>query len=295
MKILVLGVTGMLGNALMNALTQTPGALVFGTAREPSAKNFFAPGIAKNIYSRVDASNHDSITELLIQLRPDVIINCIGVVKQLNPEELPAKTVEINSMFPHWLGRLAELYGGRVIHFSTDCVFSGVTGMYKEDDTPDATDFYGRSKLLGEIAGDNITIRTSIIGHELSGNKGLLEWFLSRKESCDGFRNAIFSGFTTDEIARVVQRHIINNADLKGMYHLASKPISKYNLLCLIKETYGKKITINPNDDFFIDRSLDSSRFYRDTEYAPPAWEDMIAEMHRNFANSYGGSHDEQE
>jgi dTDP-4-dehydrorhamnose reductase len=187
-------------------------------------------------------------------------------------------------MLPHRLAALCKASAARLIHISTDCVFSGREGMYSEEHVADAQDLYGRSKLLGEVnAAQAITLRTSLIGPELNSAHGLLGWFLSQQSrvtSVRGFSRAIFSGLTTVELARVIRDFILPNADLHGIYHVSSEPISKYALLALIARAYRVDVRIDPDESVVIDRSLDSSRFRQVTGYQAPPWTELVRAMH---------------
>lgn len=188
--------------------------------------------------------------------------------------------IPINSYFPHYLNSLCSEYKARLIHISSDCVFSGNEGGYSETDIPNSEDLYGRTKALGEVStGCAITLRTSTIGHELHSTLGLLEWFLSQKNSCYGFKKAYFSGVPTVELAKIIERYVIPSTHLEGLYNVGAKRISKFELLTLIAQEYGKKIEIIPNDTFKIDRSLNSDRFYGATGYKPPPWSQLISKM----------------
>jgi dTDP-4-dehydrorhamnose reductase len=170
-----------------------------------------------------------------------------------------------------------------MIHISTDCVFSGKKGQYIESDQSDAEDLYGRTKFLGEVTYPHtITLRTSIIGRELKTRFGLIEWFLAQKGTIRGYKKAIYTGFTTDELSRIILNYVIPNTDLNGLYHVSSEPISKYDLLMLAKESFGKEVRILPDENFVSDRSLDSTRFREITGYRPPAWPIMIDELKSN-------------
>lgn len=281
-QIVVLGATGMLGNAVLKFFAQNPDYDVHGTVRNSSSVRelqriapsaHFVPG--------VDVESLDSLTRMFATVQPDMIINCIGVVKQLADANDPLVAVPINALLPHRLARLAQVAGARLVHMSTDCVYSGAKGNYVESDMPDAYDLYGRSKLLGEVDYPNaITLRTSIIGHELAGNRSLIDWFLSQTGEVQGFTKAIFSGLPTVEIARLIHEHVIPNPDLHGLYHLSAEPINKFDLLSLVAQQYGKEIAIRPNDDFVIDRSLNSDRFRTATGFKPEPWTELIRRMH---------------
>jgi dTDP-4-dehydrorhamnose reductase len=281
MRILVLGITGMLGNAVFRFLSNIDQYKVFGTTRTKST--FCHLGINRSIISDVNIANYDSIVHSFAIAQPDVVINCVGIVKQLSDSNNPLHVIPINTLLPHRLAELCRVTKTRLIHISTDCVFSGKKGGYIETDIPDATDLYGRSKLLGEVCYPNtITLRTSIIGHEIGGNKSLLNWFLSQEQSANGFRKAIFSGLPTVEIASIISNYVIPNTKIEGLYHVASEPISKYNLLCEVAKIYNKNIEIIPDDNVVIDRSLNDNKFRNDTGYTPPDWSELIRRMY-NF------------
>ncbi|MBU7583454.1 MAG: SDR family oxidoreductase [Nostoc sp. TH1S01] len=282
MKILVIGITGMLGNAMFRTfLNSAAGYEVVGTARSESAYRFFDGATKENIITGVDVENHDLLVKIFAKFRPQIVINCVGLVKQLAEANDPLLAVPLNTLLPHRLAALCLLVGARLIHISTDCVFSGDKGNYLESDLPDAKDLYGRSKLLGEVDYQHaITLRTSIIGHELSGNRSLVGWFLSQKNQVKGFTGAIFSGLPTVELARVVHDFVLPQPTLYGLYHVAAKPIDKYSLLKLVAKIYDKKIEIVPEDNLRIDRSLNSQKFYEATGYVAPEWEDLITRMY---------------
>lgn len=281
MKIAVLGISGMLGNAVYRALSANPELSVFGTARGDGARIFFSTELNEKIVTGVDVENQDSLIKAFGIIRPDVVINCVGLVKQLADANDPLQAVPINTLLPHRLAALCKAAGARLIHISTDCVFSGGKGNYLESDFPDAHDLYGRSKLLGEVDYPNaITLRTSIIGRELSGQRSLIGWFLSQQGIVHGYTGAIFSGLPTVELARVIKDYVLPHPNLHGLYHVATKPINKYDLLMLVADIYGKDTKIIPSDKLTIDRSLNSSRFREATGYIAPDWYNLIKNMH---------------
>lgn len=281
MKILVLGASGMLGNAMVRVLTENPDWQVYGTIRSEGSKRFFHADIAARLLSGIDVEQSDSLMQAFISIRPDVVINCVGLIKQLADADDPLQAITINALLPHRLARLSELSGARLVHMSTDCIFSGDKGGYQESDRSDAKDLYGRSKYLGELAcSHTITLRTSIIGHELQSAHGLVNWFLSQQERCNGYTRAIFSGLPTVVLAQIVRDVVIPRADLSGVYHVAAQPISKFELLKLIAEVYGKSIEVMPDDRLVVDRSLNADRFRMATGYAAPAWPELIHDMH---------------
>ena len=261
-KVLVLGASGMLGNAVLRLFAQSAGYEVVGSARSTSTLRLLPEELSDRVICGVDVEHIDSLTSLFAKARPDVVINCIGLVKQLAEADDPLVAIPINALLPHRLARLCDVAGARLVHVSTDCVFSGARGMYTEADLPDAKDLYGRSKYLGEVDYPHaITLRTSIIGHELAGAHSLVGWFLSQRDTVKGFTRAIFSGLPTVELARVIRDHVLPYPELRGLYHVSAEPINKFDLLMLIAKAYGKTIDITTDDTLVIDRSLDSSRF----------------------------------
>lgn len=280
MKILILGVTGMLGNAMFRLLCCDSEHEVFGSARSSSALRYFDESLARQIVTGVDVESHDSLVRTFGAVQPDVVINCIGLVKQLSDANDPLQAVPINSLLPHRLAALCKVASARLVHISTDCVFSGAKGGYLESDFPDAYDLYGRSKLLGEVDYPHaITLRTSIIGHELAGARSLLCWFLAQQGPVKGFTKAVFSGLPTNELARVIRDVVLPKPELHGLYHVASKPIDKYSLLGLVADVYGKAIEIVPDDSLIIDRSLSAERFRMATGYVAPEWPELVQKM----------------
>jgi dTDP-4-dehydrorhamnose reductase len=281
MKALVLGVSGMLGNAVFRLFADTPGIDVVGTARSGAVTSRFREDLRSRILTGVDVEQLDSLTRTFASARPDVVVNCIGLVKQLAEADDPLAALPINAILPHRLARLCELAGARLVHVSTDCVFLGTRGMYKESDAPDAQDLYGRSKLLGEVDYPHaVTLRTSIIGHELGSAHGLVGWFLSQRGSVRGYTKAIFSGLPTVELAAVIRDRVLAAPSLRGLYHVAAAPIAKYELLRLVASAYGKSTEIVPDDRVVIDRSLDGSRFSEATGYMAPPWPELVRRMH---------------
>lgn len=282
-RVLVLGASGMLGNAVMRLFSQSPGFDVVGAARSSSLKKHVSEEIAQKLIIGHDVENQDSLVDLFERVRPDCVINCVGLVKQLAQANDPIQAIPINALLPHRLARLCSLVSARLIHVSTDCVFSGSKGNYTESDFPDADDLYGRSKYLGEVDYPHaITLRTSIIGHELDGARSLIGWFLAQTGGVKGYKRALFSGLPTVEIARVIRDHVIPHPELHGLYHVSAEPINKFDLLTLVAQTYGKTIDIRADDQLVIDRSLDSTRFQQATGFAPKPWPELLRTM-RDF------------
>lgn len=288
MRILILGGSGMLGHRLWVELSKVHQTWITVRASARSMPNL--PGVNRDhIRENVEATNFDEIIRALASIQPDVVINCIGLVKQLPLSNDPLTSLEINALLPHRISLISRASKIRMIHFSTDCVFSGKKGRpYSEDDQSDAEDLYGRSKFLGEVlyGPHTLTLRTSIIGRELQRGYGLVDWFLGQTGMVKGYQRAIFSGFTTGMIARILLECVLPNTKLAGVYHVSSEAISKYDLLCLLKEAYGKKIDIQPDTEVISNRALDSSRFRLETGFRPPSWPDMIRAM-RDVDNLY--------
>ena len=279
MKILVLGASGMIGHTMFRVLAQRAGWRVFGSVRTGQYQGI-APGI---VLSGNDLCNPDHLSRLFLQAQPEVVVNCAGLTKHLHEGNQPIPAIFMNALLPHRLQELCAIVGARLIHVSTDCVFSGSGGNYRESDVPDAIDTYGRTKVLGEVTGERvITLRTSTIGHEHSTTLGLLEWLLSQKE-CKGYSRAIFSGLPSVEFARIVRDLVIPNPSLCGLYHVGASPIDKFSLLKMISNTYKKTIEIIEDDSFQIDRSLNSDRFLEATGYRTKSWQELIAIMHQDF------------
>jgi dTDP-4-dehydrorhamnose reductase len=280
-RVLVLGASGMLGHTILRVFARSQGLEVVGSVRSPASASRMPRELQDRLVTNVDVENLDSVTRLLASVRPTVVINAVGLVKQLSDANDPLAAIPINALLPHRLARLCDVANARLIHVSTDCVFSGRAGMYKESDESDAKDLYGRSKFLGELHdAHTVTLRTSIIGHELASANGLIEWFLAQEGSANGYNRAIFSGLPTVELARVIRDYVIPRADLSGLYHVSSEPIDKLSLLSLVAKVYGKTIRMVPSDKVVIDRSLDSSRFRELTGYRPPSWEQLVTSMH---------------
>ncbi len=281
-RVLVLGVTGMLGNAVFRVFNADARFEVWGTLRSGAARSHFPEASHARLRTGVDVLDQDSLVAALAAIKPDVVINCVGLIKQLADAKDPLTALPINAMLPHRLAKLCQLVGARLIHVSTDCVFSGSKGGYLESDVSDAEDLYGKSKYIGELTDmpHAVTLRTSIIGHELNSNYALIDWFLSQEGSVKGFSRAIFSGLPTVELARVMKDFVIPHTQLSGLYHVAAAPIAKLDLLRLVASQYGKQIEIRADDSLVIDRSLNGSRFSAATGYVAPAWPELIRVMH---------------
>lgn len=279
MRVLVLGGDGMLGHRLLRQLR--PNHEVRSTLRQDAAAyaryGLFAP---ESTYFGIDVRSLERLSEVFADFRPEAVVNAVGIVKQRASAHDAIPSLEINSLLPHRLSVLCRAAGARLVHLSTDCVFSGQKGMYGQEDFADAYDLYGRSKYLGEVGDPGcITLRTSIIGPELSRKSGLLEWFLAQSGTIRGFRRAIFSGFTTAEMSRLIEKLLVEHPGAQGVWHASAEPINKYDLLVAIRDRLGRDVEIVPDDDFFCDRSLDSSRFRERFGYTPPSWDQMLDEL----------------
>ncbi|MEO6324022.1 MAG: SDR family oxidoreductase [Thermoanaerobaculia bacterium] len=282
-EILVLGGTGMLGHRVALELARAGApvlAAVRGAGHGPGSalEALLPPG---SVSWGFDARDLASVERLLTTARPRVIVNCAGVVKQRAEGADAEACIAVNALFPHTLARLASAFGGRVLHVSTDCVFSGERGGYREDDPCDARDLYGRSKALGELRdGDVVTVRTSLVGRQLSGTASLLEWFLAQPGPVvRGFTEAFFSGVTTLELARVLAKLSGIWTPLRGLYHVAGPKIAKRDLLKLFRDAFGRPVTVQPDASVVIDRSLDGARFEQATGWRAPGWPAMVDEL----------------
>ena len=270
----------MLGHQLWRQLCQNHEVWV--TLRQPLS-HYAGHGLfeARRTLSGIDVCNVDSLEGVFRAARPDAVLNSIGIIKQLQEASNPLLSLSINALLPHRLAQLCAVAGARLVHISTDCVFTGRKGNYTEDDVSDAEDLYGRSKFLGEVHEPHcITLRTSIVGRELETRSGLIEWFLSQRgKTIQGFRRAIYSGFTTHELARVVERVLVQHPGLGGLWQVSSEPISKYEVLRLAQRAFGWQGEVAADDTFVCDRSLSSARFRERTGYRPPSWEAMLEEL----------------
>jgi dTDP-4-dehydrorhamnose reductase len=287
MRILILGGDGMLGHRLLHYFAPRHETRV--TLRQPlgayTAHGLFTPN---NAYDGVELRSIDALAPILAAFRPDAVVNAVGIVKQRPDAAEVIPSIEINALLPHRLALACRDAGARLVHMSTDCVFSGRKGNYAESDPADADDLYGRTKYLGEVHAPNaITLRTSIIGPELARKTGLLEWFLAQTGTVRGFRKAIFSGFTTIEMTRIIEMLLTRFPQAAGVYHVSAEPISKYDLLVQVKARLGRTIEIEPYDGFVCDRSLDSARFRSEFGYRPPAWPAMLDELARTLTGAH--------
>jgi dTDP-4-dehydrorhamnose reductase len=266
----------MLGHEALRVLA--PDFEVWGACRNPeSLPDLGVP--ADRLLGGLDATNADDAYELLAMVQPDLVLNAIGIVKQREDAKAAIPSIEVNSLWPHLLADACALYGARMIHVSTDCVFSGSRGGYKEADVPDAFDLYGRSKLLGEVTDREnvVTLRTSIIGWQLGDPTGLVGWFAAhRAEQIEGFTKAVFSGLTTRALTEVMRDVVLPDESLSGLWHVSAEPIDKFALLSKLAEKLEWDVDLTPSEQLVIDRSLDSTRFREKTGWTPPSWDEML-------------------
>ena len=282
-RVMILGGAGMLGHKLVQELGERFTGVVC-TVREPADDPWLArvPILqGDHVVTGVDAMDWERLAGVVREQRPDVLVNCVGVIKQRPGARDAIASLTLNALLPHRLAELVAGWGGRLIHFSTDCVFSGRDGMYTEESETDATDLYGRSKQLGEVRADNaLVIRSSIIGRELKHFASLVEWFLAQEGgSVGGYTRVVYSGVTTRFMARLVGDFIAHHGDLHGLWQLASAPIAKHDLLLLLRDAYGLDVAIAPDDDAVLDRSLDGSRLAEAAGVTVPSWPELVADL----------------
>lgn len=283
MRILILGGTGMLGHKMHELLSREHD--VVSTTRRPLSTLPVDPTVFLSkgtVIEGVDVSSVETLERLMADAGPDALLNCVGVIKQRASAHDAILSISMNALLPHQLARLCATHGARLIHFSTDCVFSGADGDYTEESISDATDLYGRSKFLGEISdGRALTIRSSIIGRELDHFGSLVEWFLRQQGTIKGFRRAIYTGVTTHQMASIVNRLLLDHAELAGLFQIASVKVSKYELLMRMRETFGleDRVEIEPSDELVCDRSLRGGRFLAATGITVPSWSEMLQEL----------------
>ena len=280
-KILVFGASGMLGHMLIRVLS--PHHHVIGTTT--SHYNVQSP-LARilsrdNLIDLVDVHNLSTVEIAIRETKPDVIINCVGLIKQKMGTTNSVEAIQLNSLFPHQLAEICLKSNIRMIHFSTDCVFQGIPGIKRVSDTPNATDLYGLSKLLGEVnTPSSITLRTSIVGRQLFGSESLFEWAISQRgTTVKGYKNAIYTGLTTNQLSQIIEKLIQDFPELSGIYQLASSPISKFELISKLNNHLKLNLRIEPETDFHCDRTLDGTKFSELTNIDIPSWDDMLTEL----------------
>jgi len=280
MRILILGGTGMLGHALWQAWQDKFDT--YTTLRKTNQDYVIFSGWNKErIINHVSVQEFETVTSAVEKVKPSILINCIGIIKQIPSANDPIATIKINSLFPYQLAQLCQKHDTKMIQISTDCVFSGNKGNYTEQDIPDPVDLYGRSKLLGEVIAPNcLTIRTSIIGRELNSQHSLVEWFLAQRgKPVKGYDRAIYTGFTTQALVQTIEKTILEYPNIEGLWHISSDPITKYQLLNMMNQAFNLGITIEKDEHFVCDRSLNSQKFRDFIGYTPPTWDEMIVQL----------------
>ena len=281
---MILGANGMLGSSILRYFSKRDKYDVIGTVRSQIACESLKKIGFKNVLENIDINNDSLLISMFKDFKPDYVFNCIGIIKQQNQAQETLPVIKINSLLPHRIAKLCKDNNSKLIHFSTDCVFSGKKGMYVESDIPDANDLYGRSKFLGEVNYDNhLTLRTSIIGHELKSSLSLVDWFLSRNHKINGYSSAIFSGMPTIYLAKFLDEFVIPNHEISGTYHLSVDPIDKFSLLTLIKKVYSSSIPIDKCQNIKIDRSLNSDKLRKAVGFQPPGWPYLIEKMNNEY------------
>ena len=280
MRILILGANGMIGHQIFSYLSDfyEAAATLRGHISDYSSYGLFDDS---NSFSGIDVRVFDKVEKTLQAFSPDVVINAIGDIHQSRAESQPSNAIELNALFPHKLAKACEQLAIKLIHISSDCVYSGKTGNYSESDEPDATSVYGRTKALGEVSYSGaLTIRVSTIGLELGKPHNLIGWFLSENGVIKGYTNAIYTGILTIELGRVLKMVLEQYPEMTGIWNVASSPISKYDLLCRLKDKADiGRVQIEPKEDFYCDRTLNADRFNKYTGYQVPDWDQMTDEL----------------
>ena len=278
MRICILGAGGMLGHMLVRVLSDDHD--VYGTSKQEWSER---AGLARFLEKKrwiggVDAKDIKTVNNCFAEHQFDVVINCIGVVKQRVHRTTDDEMIEINARFPHKVLDICAALGTRLIHISTDCVFSGIKGDYVETDTPDPVDIYGSSKLAGEIVdAHNLTIRTSHVGRELTNFTSLFEWILkNRGKQVVGYSNAIYSGLTTYSLAVVINSMLATGVNIGGLVHVASKSLSKFQLITELNSRLGLGIDIKMDESVVINRSLRASDQLKQFKIEIPSWDQML-------------------
>ncbi len=278
MRVCILGAGGMLGHMLVRVLSDDHD--VHGTSKQEWSET---AGLARFLEKKrwiggVDAKAIKTVNKCFAEHQFDVAINCIGVVKQRVHRTTDDEMIEINARFPHKLSDICAAFSTRLIHISTDCVFSGNKGDYVETDKPDPVDIYGSSKLAGEIVdAHNLTIRTSHVGRELTNFTSLFEWILkNRGKQVVGYSNAIYSGLTTCSLAVVINSLLTTGSNIGGLVHVASNPLSKYQLITELNNRLGLGIDIKIDESVVINRSLRASDQLKQFKIEIPSWDQML-------------------
>lgn len=288
MRILILGGNGMIGHKIFQVISNKhldTWVLFKKSFNDISFNEIFNK---TNIIDNFDLSNFHKLSTLLNNLKPEVIINAVGITIRRGIDNIPSKSIQINSALPHFINEWVILNNKRLIHFSTDCVFSGDQGSYTENSIPDARDIYGKSKALGEVSSKNtLTLRGSMIGREIENKTELLEWVLSqRNKQLKAFSNVIYSGITTIRMAKLVLKIIEEFPQMHGIYNVSSECISKYDLIKLFVKEFNISIDIISDDSYISKKDLDSTKFYNELGIDKPNWNDLIIELINDYLNN---------
>lgn len=289
-RVVVLGASGMLGHKVFEVLSMSRSYDVYGTVTNIGSFRVLLPkSYMDKVYEGIFADKIETVSGVLTQIKPNIVINCIGIIKQNDKSHDTQSMILLNALFPHQIASICDELNAKLITIATDCVFDGQKrGPYLESDIPTCHDEYGMTKYLGELhSGNHLTLRTSIIGHELHTHKSLLDWFLyDAKPQVNGYLKAIFSGFPTVVLSRLIAEKIIPNTELKGLLHISVDPISKYDLLTKVAGAYKKDVEIVPDQTLSINRSLNSDTIRKLIGYAPPPWDELIETMHDDYIKS---------
>lgn len=284
MRILILGGTGMLGHTLWQYFSLRFPDTYTTIRQSRTVYEKYELFTGDKVIDSVDVVDFQMLTGIMKCIKPDFILNCIGITKRRKEADIAIHAITLNALLPHKLVEWGKNNSAKVVNFSTDCVFDGGQGNYTEESPTNATDLYGKTKAFGEIQGENaLTLRSSFIGTELYAGTELLEWFLSQTGVVKGFKNAIYSGLTTLELSRIIENIMVNHQGVTGIYNISSDPISKFDLLMLIKEKMHLDVEIVPDETVRCNRSLDSAKFRKEFSYTPPTWEDMIEELNKKI------------
>jgi dTDP-4-dehydrorhamnose reductase len=286
LRVLILGASGMIGHRMWATLGERHEAI--GVLRRTELGPLASiPGIdLKNAILGIEIQNISKLTKIIEETKPDIVLNCIGIVKQLKDSSDHLKSITLNALFPHQLAKVCADNNARMIQFSSDCVFDGKKGYYKESDLPNDQDLYGRTKAMGEVdyLKNVLTMRTSSIGREVFPHGGLIEWFIGNSgKSITGYKKAIYSGFPSKRLGNIIADYIIPNSTLSGIVHVAGTPIDKFSLLNMIKDHFQLKIEILANDQVSIERSLNYEHFSKITGFVAPSWKEMMKDLEVDF------------
>lgn len=294
MKVALLGSTGMIGHRVLLELLKCEQIDVVGLSRSTNHKSLIQKFSDRDgFYEGVDMADFKQVELLLEKIKPEVIINAVGItIRKLNQPDSFEKAFQVNTLLPKTLQKWVQKNNARLIHLSTDCVFSGAKGNYTEIDIPDANDVYGKTKFAGEVEGKNcLTLRFSAIGRELESHTELLDWFLQQNnKNIQGHEKAIYTGLTTAQLSEEIVKIVLNHKNLEGLYQISNQAISKYELLCLLKKAYGLNLNIEKIDGKNSNKALLSNKYKEATGFVPRDWSTLInnlindnSDLYKNF------------